>query len=158
MTKRSLNDQIIKYTRIVYIIAIIFWLVLVISLGLSNTNIIGYLLIMTPIIIFIINIYWADRIVYDNNNKSVRDNIFTFGLLITAVLINWNNPNLSDKYKFFKIVVVAIILLMFSMIDIQMPYPEIMVVNSIKSSLQTMSLVLLALSLYIYYLEHCRCK
>jgi hypothetical protein len=153
--EHSLYDKhTIANVRTIYLLAIFFWIILVLALGVYRTDIIGFVLISIPVLVFTVNIYYADRFSIGEGKNMLQSNIMTFGFLITAVILNWNNPNVADKSKFFRIIVVSFILLMISMIDIWVPPNQMILIRNLKSALQTMALSLLSLSLYVYYIEH----
>ena len=137
----------------VYIIASILWIGLIIVLGLwQHDDIIVWFILLLPLIVFAINYLSVGDFTCKMDEQMFRGNILSFGFLVAIILINWNTPlGHHDKTEFFKIIIVAFILLMISLVDLWVDEKKMATVKHIKTSLHTASLTLLALALYLYY-------
>lgn len=137
----------------VYIISIIAWIFLVVILKLwKYDDFIIWLILLLPIVVFIINYLSVGGFSCKMEDQMFRGNFLSFAFLVAIVLIHWNNPmGHHDKTEFFKILITAFILLMISLVDLWVDDKKMPVVKHIKTSLQTASLTLLALALYLYY-------
>ena len=111
-----------------------------------------WIFILLPLVVFAINYANLNNITYETENQMFKGNFLSFGFLITVILLNWNSPlGSQDKSKFFRLLVVAFILLMVSLVDVWVDDKSMSVIKHIKTSLHTVSLTLLALALYLYY-------
>lgn len=147
------NCDIKESIKWVYIIAFVGWIVLTIVLGLWKPNdLIAWLILLLPPVVFIINYLSVGEFSCKMEDQMFRGNFLSFGFLVAIILINWNSPlGRHNKIEFFKILIVAFILLMISLVDIWVGENKMAVVKHIKTSLHTASLTLLALALYLYY-------
>ena len=79
-------------------------------------------------------------------------NFLYFGFAIVVILVNWKSPiEHSEMLEFFRIIVVAFVLLMISLIDFWVDEDRMSVVKHFRTALETAALSLLAISLYLYY-------
>lgn len=147
------NCDIKTSIEYVYIIAAIAWVILTIVMGLWNHNdLIVWLIILLPLVVFAINYLSLGDFTCKMEDQMFRGNFLSFGFLVAIILINWNSPiGHHDKTEFFKIIIVAFIFLMLSLVDLWVGEKRMPVVKHIKTSLHTASLTLLALALYLYY-------
>jgi len=145
------TDSTVKQIKTIYIIAIILWLVLIVVLGLFCMDIIVLALLSIPLVAFIIsylNICHCDGL---TEGEMFKGNFVPFASLVVIVMINWNSPAISDKSRFFKIIITAFILLMLSLVDIWVRKDRMTLAKHVKTCLQTAALSLLATALYVYY-------
>lgn len=150
--KHSKYDKdAIRWLRWLYVIAIVFWLILIIWCKLYVTDLIGWIFLSIPIIIFGINLANLEKCTQETEEHMFDGNFLSFGFLIATILINWDKT--INKIKLFKIMVIALIMLMFSLIDIWVPKKYMIVEKHFRTILQTLSLFILAYILYQYYLD-----
>ena len=150
------HPDIVVRIQMVYIISVVLWLVLVFFLDLwRKDDIVVWLFLVFPLIIFGINFLSLGEFTCKLEDQMFRGNFLSFGFLVAIILINWNSPlGHHDKTEFFKILIIAFILLMISLVDIWVGEKKMAIVKHIKTALHTASLTLLALSLYLYYTYH----
>lgn len=147
---------IVPWIQIAYILATLFWILLFFWLQtyFPYRCWISWIFLFIPLFVFAINylhLSWSDLGIID---YMFQGNFLSFGFLIAVILINWNSPfSPQDKIHFFRILLIAFILLMLSLIDIWISDVFIFFHYHIRSILQTMALTLLAYSLYLYYCE-----
>lgn len=148
-------DKVVKTLRWTYVFGIIIWIMIVYFLALTrNPDIIVWIILIVPIVLFVVGIYNADKITIDVEDNVFGTNSLALGLLIVIPLLSWvNNDFKGDKKRFVSILVVAVIFSMFSMIDIWTTSRWISIVRHSKSILQTYSLILLIFALYSFYIE-----
>ena len=142
--------------KVIYIIVIIIWVIVIWYLGLYKTDIIGWILLLLPILIFGINISELDECTKEVEESMFEGNFLSFGFLIAVILINWNKT--EDKTKYFKLLTLGLVLLMLSLVDIWVRKEKLIVFKHIKSIFQTLALFILAYTLYIYYRAQCSCS
>lgn len=147
------NCDIKMAIEYVYIIAAIGWVILTFVLGLwYHEDLLVWLILLLPLVVFAINYLSLGDFSCKMEEQMFRGNFLSFGFLVAIILINWNSPlGHQDKIEFFKILIVAFILLMISLVDLWVGEKRMPVVKHIKTSLHTASLTLLALALYLYY-------
>ncbi len=149
------DPNVMTSIQAVYIIASILWVFLIFVLDLWKDDLIVLLILLLPLIVYLINFISLGDFTCGMEDQMFRGNFLSFGFIVAVVLINWNSPlGHHDKTEFFKILIVAFILLMVSLIDLWVDEEKMSIVKHIKTSLHTASLVLLALALYLYYIYH----
>ena len=145
----------IFYIQLVYIISTLLWVFLIFALDLWKDDILVMLILLLPLVVFIINFISLGEFSCCMEDQMFKSNFLSFAFLVAIILINWNSPiGNHNKTEFFKIVIVAFILLMLSLVDLWVPKNKMSIVKHLKTSLQTASLSLLALALYLYYIYH----
>ena len=160
-TKNNCYDQDILYViQFIYILAGILWIYIIYLLDLYQyLNWITIILLFIPLIVFGVSYYNACQLNTETEVSMLQSNYLSFGFLITVILLNWNSPIKGpNKTKFFKLLIVAFIFIMLSMIDVWTTRQKQPIVIHSKSILQTSALILLSISLYSYYKAHERAK
>ena len=152
-------DDIVSSIEIIYLLASIFWIILVFALGIyQKADYMVWIIILLPLVVFAINYANLNSITYETEKQMFKGNFLSFGFIVAVILINWNSPlgsdGHNDKSEFFKLLITAFILMMISLVDIWVDEKHTVIVKHIKTSLHTMSLTLLAISLYLYYISH----
>jgi len=138
--------------RLVYIFAIILWLGLIFFLQLYKTSALGYFILFIPLFFYFLGIYNASRLTVEVEEKTYAVSYISISLLIVIPLVAWVDKNYrGDNWYMSKIIVVAVVLALISLIDIWVRPKWLSVVRHIKSALQTASLTLLVFALYVYY-------
>jgi hypothetical protein len=142
--------------QITYLILAIIWILIVIFLRLWKTNIIGWMIILFPLIIFGINVYYSNDVSSDNPNANVSsDNTLSIGILLLIPLIAYCDRNVyhTQEYRnrFIAIAVTAIVLFLLSYVVIWTPRQYVAIVNRVITSFTTMSVALTIFLLYLYY-------
>lgn len=137
--------------QVLYIVAVVIWIILVWWLDLYKTDGIGWFFILLPIFIYAINYSYVHKAEIETENDMFAGNFLSFGFLIAAFIISWTNAGVNPKV--FKIIFVGIVLIMFSLIDVWLPKQEMVISKHLRTIFQTGALSLLALALYIYYQE-----
>jgi hypothetical protein len=149
------DDRVVSYIQSVYIIASLLWVLLIFILDLWKNDLVVAGILLLPIIVYLINFVSLGEFTCSMEDQMFRGNFLSFGFLVAIILINWNTPlGHHDKTEFFKILIVAFILLMISLLDLWVDQCKMSVVKHIKTALHTASLSLLALALYLYYTYH----
>ncbi len=149
--KKTYHKDTVRQIQISYIIASILWVLLIFICRLYETGPIGLLILTIPLVIFAINYQNASKHTTDLESEMFQGNFLSFGFLITSILINWQK--LDDKRKYFKLLMIALILLMLSLVDIWVDKDNFIIIKHIRSILETSALLLLAYTLYLYYFD-----
>lgn len=137
--------------QVTYIIAAVVWIIVIFLLGLHKTDIIGWIILALPLIVFAVNYVNLTCITPEIENEMLKGNFLSFAFLITVILINWSK--IEDKSKYFRILLLSLILLMLSLVDIWVKPENMALMRHIRTILHTTSLALLVLALYLYYIE-----
>ena len=154
-THECYNDNVVKKVQGVYIIASLLWIVLIVTLGLWKHDYVALLLLLIPIIVYTINFVSVPDFSCSMEDQMFRGNLLSFGFLVAIILINWNSSvTKENKTEFFRILIVAFVLLMISLIDLWVSPDNMSIAKHVETTLHTASLSLLALGLYLYYTYH----
>jgi len=147
------SDDVIYAIQGIYILSVVLWIIFIwwSELYLLGDWLIWFFIIIPPIM-YLIGYSNACNLTFESEDDVLGANYLSFGFLITIILINWNTPlQLEDKNSFLKLLIVAFVLIMLSMIDIWVTRRQLSIVRHIRTSLQTAALVILSMSLYVYY-------
>lgn len=149
------DDHTIKIIQIIYIISAVIWIMLFFWLKSYFNDCFSWIFLLIPLIIYSINYINLQHITINVEDEMFQGNYLSFCLLIVVILINWNHPlSENDKISFFRILLVAFILIMLSLIDLWV-YPKYLrIVKHIRSIFLTAALTLLAFVFYLYYIEN----
>lgn len=146
------HEELRYWVGTIYITLLVLWVVIVIMFNFIELGLIGVMICAIPFVAFTISFYFIDSIEHDNEQpETVITGFLTFCLLIVAVLSNWKSKKIGEKTKFFQIIVVGVILIMFSMIEVWLPARFNPIVGYYRSALRTLAFTLFILALYKYY-------
>lgn len=134
----------------IYVLGIILWVGLIFYLGLWEKGGLGYLLIAIPPIAFLYSAYNISQGKIDKKSLLGGD-CTSFEVLIIIVIINW--LAILREGRFFKIIFVALVFLMLSILDVLASEEDAVYIAAFKSVCQTISIALLMVALHIYYVE-----
>lgn len=134
----------------IYVLGIILWMVLIWYLGLWEKGGLGYFLIAIPPVIFLYSAYNISQGKIDSKSLLGGD-CTSFEVLIIIIIINW--LAILREGRFFKIIFVALVFLMLSILDVLSSEKEALYISAFKSVCQTISIALLMVALHIYYVE-----
>jgi hypothetical protein len=141
--------------RLLYLILTVVWVGLIFLLEIYSTEPIQWLLLAIPFVAFSLGIVNIPVITSTMETEWWQDTYLSSGLVAMLPLLMW----VSDQYhipdaKYVRLMVVAMILVILSLIDWWVPTSYISLVRHLKAGLQTMALVLVMVALYEYYLVH----
>lgn len=149
------DDQIDPITQrsvqIIYIIFAILWLILVYIFSLYTENVIVWLLLFIPLIIYGLNYWWVPTQTKFISNLMFSADFLSIGFLIVTIIINWYKE--VDKGPIFGLVIMSLVLFGFSMLDVWVPEDTFIIVQHIRSALETAAVILLIIVVYKYYIE-----
>ena len=137
--------------QIAYLVAVIVWIIVIFLFNFYETDIIGYIILVIPIIVYGFNFVNVSEITKEVEEEMLRGNFLSFAFLVTIILINWSK--IDNKGKYFKILFVALILLMLSLIYVWVRPERMPLERHIRTIFHTAALVLLVFALYTYYRE-----
>lgn len=141
--------------QILYIFAIIIWLLLTAVYGLIlPKDHIEMFILCLPILSFVITFCSVHLITSSVESNMLKANLLTLGLLVALPLLNWSKEaTYENKVLFMKLAATAIIFSMITLIDWWTPCKWTFLVKHIKSILQTFAIVLLIFGLYRFFCE-----
>jgi len=140
-----------RRVQVVYLASAIVWLIIVYVFYLYCNNIIVWLLLLIPLIIFGLNYYWVPQHSRFVANLMFSADFLSIGFLIVTILINWYKE--VDKGSIFGLIVLSLALFGFSMLDVWVSEENFIIVQHIRSSLETAAVITLIIVVYKYYLE-----
>lgn len=146
-----------RILQILYVCAIIVWILLTICYGINPPkDFCETLILLIPIICFIIAFTFIHTITESVEAMMLKANLLTIGLLVALPLINWTKEtSVENKTLFIKLAATAIILSLITLIDWWVPKKYIYIQKHIKSIFQTFAIVLLIFGLYRFFCESC---
>ena len=141
--------------QILYILAILCWLLLTSAYGLFlPKDHIEMMILLLPVLSFVITFSGVHLITPSIESTMLRANLLTLGLLVALPLLNWSKEaTYENKVLFMKIAATAIIFSMITLMDWWVPCKWTYLVKHIKSILQTFAIVLLIFGLYRFFCE-----
>lgn len=140
--------------QVVYLLGILIWLLIIVFLGLYTADLFGWIILIIPILVYVFSFVNARTLTVE-----VEENLFAVNYLSIAILIGipifmkLNKHEAKNRGCLARILVVAILLAVLSLVTLWVNPKWVSLVNHIKSALQTASLVLLVYALYVYYLD-----
>lgn len=138
--------------RCLYILGILMWIGIIALFGLATRDPITWVILAIPILVYVSGYIGASYVTAAVEVEVFRANYLSIGLLIALPLLTWINKEFTgDRRQFSSILIAALILTMFSMMDLWVKYNWLSVMKHGKSILQTASLTLLVYALYSYY-------
>lgn len=148
-----MDEKYISLTSIefVYIIVIVLWIALIYYLDLFTVGTLGIILVILPIVIFGFSAYNHGYHTDDLLHEIIRADYLSFVVLAIILMINWSRA--ERKERIFKIIFIAILFLMLSILDIVGDSEEMRIYRTIKAAFQTIAITLILLALYVYYME-----
>ena len=151
------EDEVKIAIQALYLLAIFVWVVFILYFEIDKEmDIVVLFFLSIPIILYIISFFSVNILTRESQEGVLNANYLSFGFLIVIIMINWNSPNkdLIDHSNFLKLILIAFILIMLSMLDIWVSEKWLPLVIHIRTIILTAALVILSMSLYILYLNH----
>ena len=140
-----------KQIQTVYIVFAIIWIILSYIFYFYCGNVIIYLFFSIPLLVFGFNFHLVPQQTLSTTSLMFSADFLSIGFLIVTVIINWYRE--VDKKVVFGLVVLTVIILGFSTIDIWTADKDFIIIQHIRSSLETIAVVILIITVYRYYLE-----
>ncbi len=149
--RQNYKGEQVRQVQMLYIAAAILWIVLIFIGGFYETDIVGWVILAIPLAVYAINFSNTCNITKEVENEMFQGNFLSFAFLVVVILINWAKA--EDKGKFYRVLIVALILITLSLVDIWMGPKQMVFSRHFRTILQTAALVLLVFVLYIYYTD-----
>ena len=150
------TPQQVKVVRVLYFIAAVFWIWLLIWIGifkLPDKNGLFKVILIIPLIVFLIAFICAPKLHNKLEGTVIRLNYISVGLVILFPILTWmyNNSNCSGKSVLLTLSIAGLAFSLLSMFDLWLPDKWIFFLKHWKSICQTLSLGLILASLYFFY-------
>lgn len=150
----------INSVRAWYLLACVLWIALLTALGVTRylRDTLFAWIAMLPLIVFVLAFASADQLETETEQVLMRYNTLTLGLVIVLPLLTWISDRFSgrgiQRKQYVAILVTALVFAMLALVDVWVPQRWMSLETHVRSSLQTMSLGLLIVALYLFYLYH----
>lgn len=153
--KPKYSSEQIDWIRNVYLAGILFWVILIIGIGLfPANNVIEVLILIIPVIIFLVAWKSVPHISNEVERFMFQANILTLGLIIALPILTWvYKKSKQNKTIFLSLIGTAIIFSILALLDVWVPHKFLPVIHHIKSVLRTYALILFIFALYRYLIE-----
>lgn len=149
------SEETVEQIQFVYIISLVIWLLIICVFQLYRSDLVGWVILAIPPIIFLAGYSNSYYLCEDVERENFQSNYFGVGLLLILPLLTWVNTDYKgDRKKFTRVLVLAVIIVMLSLLDVWVRKDYLSVCKHVKSSLQTIALVLLIFAFYTYYIEN----
>src|SRR5579872_4571489 len=113
--QRPPGSQTGNYLRVLYVMAMILWLIIIGCFHLGDTTAIGWFILIIPFIVFIVGYLTAPLITKEVEDSVFQANFLAIGLIIILPLLTWVNKGYNgDHEQFTAILILAVVLIMFS--------------------------------------------
>ena len=143
---------------VVYLIIILVWFAIIISLKLYIGNYVSLIILLVPVIVFGIAVYNDDGDLVSNHSIRNDDDVLTIGLILLLPLLYYMDKQFDgDKTRFVGIIIFAIFLSLLTTITMWVPRQYARIAKYARSGVQTLAITLVLYSLYMYY-DHRREK
>jgi hypothetical protein len=140
--------------QILYILASILWLTLALYLNLFKTDWVGFIFIAIPLVVFFISYYSVSGLTSEMEEVMFNYDYLGLSMLLAAPLLVWVSKDYDgDRWWFIRVVMIALMLVLLSMVEVWVSKKWITFVKHLKSILQTAALVLLIIAFYEYFVH-----
>jgi len=147
---RPYEKSIRTAIQIVYIIAIVVWIIILYALHIyRKIDPVGFALLAIPVFVFAIGFVNVCKQGKEIEKEMFRADFLALGLLFVSILIEWRKEKSADKTTSW-LILLAFIFIILSIIDLWITYNYLSVLKHSKSIFQTYAAVLL---LYVLYLQ-----
>lgn len=145
----------LKRIRKVYLLALVFWVLIIIWLGIfPPSNLIEFVILLIPVAIFLISWKSSNKISKSVESYMFQTNMLVLGLLIALPILTWiYAKSKHNRSLFVKIIITGVIISILTLYDIWVPHKWLPVLKHINSVFETIALTLFIFALYKYFVE-----
>ena len=149
------SDEEISYSvKLVYAAAIVVWIFLIFWLSLYRSHMLSIILLLFPLILFFVGILNSNVVTEEVEKSIFKTNYGGVGFLFLVPLLAWVSKDYTgDNEWFTTLLMVAIVLILFSLVDVWVKKKWFRTYRHAISAIQTMGLFLIIYSLQEYYLS-----
>lgn len=139
----------IENVRLIYLFAIVLWIIIIIYLGLYNTDFTGGVILFIPIVYYIFSMFSVHECDGNIESEIFQYDVFLFGGALIAILVS-NRYSEYSSY-FYKLIFVGVLLAALSITDIFTSSRNLSLYKHIKVILQTASTFVFVYLFYTMY-------
>lgn len=148
------TDEQVEMVQWVYIVALVAWIFIICVFGLWKTDVIGWIILSIPLVVFFSGYASADRLTVEIEKENFQANYFTIGLVLILPLLTWVKKEYSGNAEhFIRILIFAIIIILLSLLDVWVERQYMSVTKHVKSVFQTIAIVLIIYAFYSFYID-----
>jgi len=151
---RKYHDKKVLYVRLLYLAALVIWFFIVYSLKLYKTDMIGFLILCIPLVLFVIVFAFTPYLCANVEAQLLRSNLLSVGLILVLGLLSALEKSYTGRAKLGPVMITAIILTLLSLLDIWLPINYLSLQKHFKSICQVLAITLLIFVLYRFYKNH----
>jgi hypothetical protein len=160
VSAKQYGPKIIDRLRIIYILGIVLWIFILIFViwgkgqrsTSDNLDLLELTILAMPIIVYLFSINNLKYIDPTTEDKFFAVNYLSIGLLVIVPLLTWSHDTFKKNDELFSLMLLAIILAVFSIIDVWVSPEWFVLLRHIRSMLQIASLSLIIYALYLLYM------
>ena len=135
--------------RLIYIFAIILWVVIIWYLDLYKTDFVGGIILLLPIIYYLFSMFSITDCSSDIENEIFQYDVFLFGGALISILISAKYAEYSSY--FYRLIFVGVLLAAISVTDIWTSKKNLSLYKHVKTILQTASTFIFVYLFYTFY-------
>lgn len=143
------GEETVETIRSIYVLGIIIWILVIILLELYNTDYIGGLILIIPIIFFIISMVSISSCEPDIDGEMFKYDVFLFGGAVIAILIGYESSEYATY--FYKLLFVGVLFASLGIIDAWAPKKHLFIFKNLKTIFQTISTFIFVYLFYTVY-------
>ncbi len=133
----------------IYIIGAVIWIIIIYFFSLYMNNIVIWLFLFIPLIVFGLNYYWTDEQTIELPSLVFNADFLSIGFLIVTIILNWYKE--ISKKDIFILVVLTLIFLSLGLIDFWTSKENFIVIQNVRSAFETIAITLLLVVVVKYY-------
>lgn len=146
------GQDLVFWSRVIYILAIIIWLLIIIWLELYKYGWLVTLLLFLPLVIFITGYLYAPSCTAQQEEAVFEASFLAIGLLVLMPLVNWMKDNYGgDKKELIRLILAGISITLLSVLDVWWPTRLMRLNNHIRLCFETMAVILFICIIVIFY-------
>ena len=143
------DDASIDDIRLVYVIAILLWILIIWCLELYNTDLVGILILAIPIIFYVFSIFVVVDCTKDTEKDVLQTDVLLFGSALITVFVSVKYIEYSSY--FYKLIFIGVLLAAIGSTDIWLSKKHAHLYKHIKIVLQTASTFIFVFLFYTFY-------
>jgi hypothetical protein len=136
---------------LVYLLAFAIWLGIAWWLRLFVSGVVGFLIGLTPLVLFTISTISIPYLTSNVEDEMFRANFLSLGLVVVIPLFGLMSANYKgDQRQFLLLLLLAIVFAMLSLVDIWLSPNYMSVAKHVKSVLQIYAIFMLVYAIWLY--------
>ena len=150
--KSCYNSHTQFAVKVLYVIFIVIWIIVVVTLKLYTSP--AWFILLIPIFTFTFAIFSTHNITYEMEDEMFKASYLSVGLILALPLLSWMNKDFSgDKDHFVSVIFLALGFTILTYIDVWVTKRWLSVFKHFRSCLQTMAVSLFLYAITTYYMN-----